>query len=165
MPDFAGNLRRLIARRGLTIGELASCSNVDERTIRSLLLGRNTRPHARTLARLAAGLEVEADEFFRNTTLEERRDFDRQTNPLIDEIIDDEPRLFDDWSPAEFDELYSHFGEGGSLTKAGALTAAAAINRKRDVLQKVLLLLESGEADVFIGIVNLLYDRIQVDPR
>lgn len=163
MPDFAGNLRRLLARRGLTIGELAAASQVDERTIRGLLLGRNTRPHARTLARLAAGLEVEADEFFLNPARPSPHEFDRRTNPRVDEAIDSHPSLFDGWTAAEFDELHSHFGEGGSLTEEGALAMARAINRKRDVLRKVSLLLESGESDFLVGVVDLLYRRIQVD--
>lgn len=164
MADLAANLRRLLARSGMTIDELAAAADVDARTIRSVLLGRNTRPHARTLGRLASGLGVEADEFFRNLSLDAQREFDRRTNPLVDEVIDEHPRLFEDWSPAQLDELYSHFGEGGSLTKEGALAVAAAINRHREVQQKVALLLESGEADVLIGIVELLYQRIAVEP-
>lgn len=162
MTGLATNLRRLLARRGLTIEELASAADVDARTIRGVLLGRNARPHARTLTRLAAGLGVDCDELFRNLELEAQRQFDRRSNPIVDEVIEEEPRLFEDWSAAELDELYSHFGEGGSLTKEGTLAAAAAINRKREVQQKIALLLESGEADVLMGIVELLYQRIKV---
>lgn len=146
------------------MSELARASQVDERTIRSLLAGRNPKPHARTLSRLAAGLGVDADEFFRNPALDARRDFDRRTNPLVDEVIDEHPRLFVDWSEAEIEELYSHFGEGGALTKEGTLATVAAINRKREVQRKVALLLETGEADVLIGIVDLLYERVVVKP-
>ncbi len=162
MAELAVNLRRLIARRGLTIEELASAADVDARTIRGVLLGRNARPHARTLTRLAAGLGVDCDEFFRNLALESQRAFDQHTNPIVEEVIAEQPRLFEDWSSAQLDELYSHFGDGGSLTKEGTLAAAAAINRKREVQQKIALLLESGEADVLIGIVEVLYQKIQV---
>lgn len=162
MAELAGNLRRLLARRGLTIEELASAADVDARTIRGVLLGRNSRPHARTLTRLAAGLGVDSDELFRNLALESQREFDQRTNPIVDEVIEEQPRLFEDWSTSHLEELYSHFGEGGSLTKEGTLAVAAAINRKREVQQKIALLLESGEADVLIGIVELLYQRIQV---
>ena len=162
MVDLADNLRRLLARRGLTLAELASASRVDERTIRGLLSGRNARPHARTLVRLAAGLGVETDEFFRNPALDARRDFNRRTNPIVDEVISEHPRLFAEWSAAELDELYSHFGEGGSLTKEGTLAIVAAINRNREVQRKVALLLETGEAEVLIGIVDLLYQRVVV---
>jgi transcriptional regulator with XRE-family HTH domain len=162
MAELAGNLRRLLARRGLTIEELASAAEVDARTIRGVLLGRNSRPHARTLTRLAAGLGVDSDELFRNLSLESQREFDCRSNPIVEEVIEEQPRLFEDWSAAELEELYSHFGDGGSLTKEGALSVAAAINRKREVQQKIALLLESGEADVLIGIVELLYQRIKV---
>ncbi|MBL9124458.1 MAG: helix-turn-helix domain-containing protein [Planctomycetaceae bacterium] len=162
MTELAGNLRRLLARCGLTIDELAAASGVDARTIRGLLLGRNTRPHARTLTRLAGGLGVDTDEFFRNRALDEQRAFDADTNPLIESVLDECPRLFEGWTPADLEELYSHFGEGGSLTREGAVAAATAINRKRELQHKIALILESGEADVLVGIVELLYQRIQV---
>jgi transcriptional regulator with XRE-family HTH domain len=162
MVELAENLRRLLARQGLTLAELAESAEVDERTIRALLQGRNVRPHSRTLQRLAAGLGVDTDEFFRNSALEARRDFDRRTNPIVNEILEAQPRLFADWSVAELDELFSHFGEGGSLTRAGVMATIDSINRKREVQRKVALLLETAEADVLIGVVDLLYQRVAV---
>lgn len=162
MVEFADNLRRLLARQGMTLAALASAANVDERTIRGLLSGRSARPHARTLSRLAAGLGVETDELFRNSALDARGDFNRRTNPIVEEIVAEHPRLFAEWSTAELDELYSHFGDGGSLTKEGTLAIVAAINRNREVQRKVALLLETGEAEVLIGIVDLLYQRVVV---
>jgi hypothetical protein len=38
----------------------------------------------------------------------------------------------------------------------------AAINRNREVQRKVALLLETGEAEVLIGIIDLLYQRVVV---
>lgn len=164
MTELAGNLRRLLACRGMTLAELAEASKLDERTIRSLLAGRSARPHARTLFRLAEGLGVAVGELFRNPALEARRQFDRGTNPVIEEIVEEHPQLLADWCAAELEELYSHFGDGGSLTREGALATVAAINRKRAIQAKVALLLETGEADVLVGVIDVLYRRVVVTP-
>ena len=66
-----------------------------------------------------------------------RRRFDRQTNPAVDELVADRPELFTDWCQADFDELYSRMGTGGALTADGALASAEAINRKRELHDKL----------------------------
>jgi transcriptional regulator with XRE-family HTH domain len=162
MPDFAANLRRLMARQGLTLDEVVQRSGLDERTIKGILSGTKIKPHARTLHQLATGLQVSADELFLNPSSLAHRVFDRQTNPLIDELVDAQPALFDGWSWADFDELYSHFGLGGGLTHAGAVEMVHSINRKRQIYSKVAILLESSDAELFSGIVDLLYDRVVV---
>jgi transcriptional regulator with XRE-family HTH domain len=162
MADFAANLRRLMARQGLTLADVVERSGLDARTVKSILAGRDSTPHGRTLHRLAAGLGVEADELFQNPALLARRAFDCQTNPVVDEVIAEHPALFADWTAADFDELYSHFGVGGALSAEGALATARRMNEKREVHGKVAVLLETGEADVLRGIVDLLYEKVVV---
>src|SRR5687767_3072808 len=64
--EYGENLRRLMARVGLTIAQLAARSGLDQRTVQAILQGRNKRPHARTLQKLAAGLDASVDELFQN---------------------------------------------------------------------------------------------------
>lgn len=161
MTDYASNLRRLMARRGLTVEEVARCAELDERTVKGILRGVN-QPHARTLHRLAAGLEVEVDELFQDPSLLVHRRFDRATNPLIDEVVRGQPGLFAGWTEADFDELYSRFGTGGGLTTDGVLKAAQAMARARQVHRKVALLLESSDADLVVGMIDLMYQRVIV---
>ena len=59
----AHNLRRLLARFGLTIDELAERANLDRRTILGIVDG-TSNPHSQTISSLAKGLGVSADEFF-----------------------------------------------------------------------------------------------------
>ena len=47
-----------MVRQGLTLLEVVDATGLDERTIRSILRG-TTRPHARTLHKLASGLGIE----------------------------------------------------------------------------------------------------------
>ena len=77
MPDFATNLRRLMARLGLTLEALSERTDLDERTLKGILSGQSSRPHARTLHKLAAGLGVPADELFQHPSLWAHREFDR----------------------------------------------------------------------------------------
>lgn len=160
-PQLAENLRRLMARQGVSLDALAAASGVDRRTIAGVIRGKK-RPHSRTLHRLAEALSVPADEFFHDPSLLAHRAFDRQTNPLVDEVIAERPELFAQWTESDFDELYSRFGTGGALTRAGALAAAERMNRARAIHEKVAVVLETHEAELLEQFVELLYRRITV---
>jgi len=58
LPNFAANLRRLRAERGLTQDALAAGAQMDPAEIRRLESGRRD-PGVRVVARLAQGLGVE----------------------------------------------------------------------------------------------------------
>jgi transcriptional regulator with XRE-family HTH domain len=158
--QFQANLQRLMAAAGFSMHALAERSGVDERTIRGLLAGN--KPHARTLHRLAEGLGVSADEFFVDSMQLLYRRFDRTTNPLVEEVLESRPELFQNWTEADFDELHSRFGAGGPLTRDGVMESVCRMNRKREVIEKLNLLLETGEAEVLGGIIDLFYEKIEV---
>lgn len=152
------NLRRLMADLALTIEQVAERSGVDKRTIKGILDGAK-RPQLRTIGRLAKGLGVSSDEFFVDPAQLLYRRFDRDTNPAVEEAIDTHPNIFAGWTLADFDELHSRFGTGGPLTADGALSAAREMNTKRDLHEKLAVLLESSQAEVIAGIVELLYQK------
>jgi hypothetical protein len=81
---------------------------------------------------------------------------------VVSQVVEGQQELFHGWTEAEFDDLYSRFGHGGPLTRDGAIAVARAINRRRAVQQQVGLLLETSEADLLIGLVDLLYRRALV---
>ncbi len=161
MFDFALNLRRLMARSGMTLEKVVDATGLNERTVKAILSGKN-KPHARTLHRLATGLGVSTDELFQNPSLLTHRLFDRRTNPEVQDIVSSRPELFEGWTEADFEELYSRFGTGGALTAASTAEIVMAMNQQRDVHQKVALLLESSQAELLSGFVNLLYQKIIV---
>ena len=105
-----------------------------------------------------------SDELFQNPSLLAHRLFDRRTNPLVDHLVNDHPQWFEGWTEMDFDELYSRFGTGGALSEPGAATVVLAMNRKREVTKRVALLLESGEAELLAGFVDLLYQKIILPP-
>ncbi len=159
--QFSSNLQRLLAKQGLTLAAVVERTGVDERTVRAILAGSH-KPQARTLHKLAVGLDVAADEFFQDPALLAYRSSDRITNPLVDEVIESHPQLFEGWSHADFDELYSRFGAGGALTREGTIEAAEQMNRKHQLMQKVALLLETGEADLLAEMIEILYKRVVI---
>jgi transcriptional regulator with XRE-family HTH domain len=162
MPDHAReNLLRLMAAGGFSVRRVAEQAGLDERTIRGILGGGN-KPHAQTLHHLAEGLGVKVDEFFVDPAQLLYRRFDRQTNPLVTEVIEAHGELFDGWTEADFDELHSRVGTGGPLTVDGTLEAVCRMNHKRELHGKLDLLLESSHAEVAAGILNVLYERITV---
>jgi transcriptional regulator with XRE-family HTH domain len=160
MADHASdNLRRLMTRLGLTIDQVAARTRVDRRTVKGMLDGA-ARPHARTLHRLAAGLGVSPDEFFVDPAQLVYRCFDRATNPVVADVVETHPTLFSGWTEAEFEELHSRFGTGGPLTTEGALAAVSAMNRNRTTHEQLAVLLESSQADLIRGIVEVMYDKL-----
>lgn len=161
--DYAANLRRLMAREGLTLAELERRSRLNHRTLKRMLAG-NRRPQSRTLHRLAASFNVPIEELFQDPALLRHRVFDRHTNPAVEEAVASHPQLFHGWTAGEFDELYSRFGAGGSLTAEGTLDAVRAMNRRREILAKVTLLLETSEAELLQSIVEQLHRRAVIVP-
>jgi transcriptional regulator with XRE-family HTH domain len=157
----ATNLRRLMARDGLTFEEVVRATGLDERTVRGVVRGKN-HAHARTLHKLAAGLGVSVDELFRPVGQSAARRFDRATNTLVESVVAAHPAKFCNWSEADFDELYSRFGTGGQLTDAGVLAAADAANAKRELLRQIGVILETGDAKLLTEFVELLYRRVTV---
>jgi len=165
MSDYAGkNLLRLMAGSGLSIQQVAEKTGLDERTIRGIL-GGTSKPHARTLHRLAEGLGAPVDEFFLDPAQLLYRRFDRQANPVVEEVLQAHRELFTGWAEADFDELHSRVGGGGPLTFEGALSAVRQMNRKRELHEKLDLLLESSQAELIGGIMEVLYDQIVVEKR
>jgi transcriptional regulator with XRE-family HTH domain len=155
------NLLRLMAARGLTISGVAEQTGLDVRTVRGILRG-NKKPHVRTLHRLAEGLQITVDEFFVDPAQLLYRRFDRQTNPVVAEVIEEHNESFHGWTEADFDELHSRVGTGGALTVEGTMAAAHQMNRRRELHDKLDLLLESSQAEVATGILNALYEMIVV---
>jgi transcriptional regulator with XRE-family HTH domain len=160
---IGANIRRLMAREGLTYEEIVAASGLDERTIRGLVRGTNT-PHARTLHKLAAGLGVEVDELFRPVGPSPAHQFDRATNVLVDSVVIQRPEIFADWSEAEFAELYSRFGAGGALSEEGIVAAAQAMNDKRALWTRFCVILESDESQHLAEFVEMLYRRVTEPP-
>ncbi len=150
-----------MAAGGLSAHALAKQTGLDERTIRGIL-NRGHKPHIRTLRRLADGLGVKVDELFLDPAQLLYRRFDRQTNPIVAEVIETHKKLFAGWTEGDFDELHSRVGEGGALTREGVLAMARQANRKRELHSRLEVLLESSQAEIIEGIVDLLYEKVEL---
>ncbi len=152
------NLRRLMVEGNFTIGDVVAATGLDRRTLQGILEG-NTRAHARTLHRLAKGLDVAVDEFFVSPSQLLCRRFNRETNPGVEEAVAAEPGLFEGWTELDFDELRSRFGAGGELTLEGAVEAARQMNRNHRLHDMLAFLLETNQSDVIAGILEVMYEK------
>ncbi len=150
-----------MAKHGMTYDDLVDASKLDQRTVRGIARAEKN-PHARTLRRLAEGLGVVVDELFVDSASISTAGFDRATNPMVGQVMQCHPELFDDWTTADFSEFASRFGHGGALTEEGALEVAEAMNRKREILACARVILESSDGRLLEDFVNLLYERVRV---
>lgn len=162
MDQLAFNIRRILARLGWTLDDLVEATQLDPRTISALLQGGGKRPHARTLHKLAAGLGVPTDELFQDRSSVGRREFDEATNPVVAEVLREQPQWFLGWSAAHFEQLTSQFGAGGALTREGVEAGVRRINRQRDIQDKVALVLETPQGELLAELVDVLYRRVTV---
>jgi len=162
MDDQTGNnLRRVMANQGLSLQLVVDQTGLDRRTIQGVLDGSN-KPRPRTIHQLAEGLGVSADEFFVSPSQLRYQRFDRQTNPLVEEVIHARPELFGAWTDSDFDELHSHFGSGGALTAEGTLEVVKAMNHRRRLVEKLILLLETSQAEAVGTFLEVMYEKTVV---
>jgi transcriptional regulator with XRE-family HTH domain len=154
----AHNVRRLMARDGMTYEEVCEATGLDARTLRGVLRAAK-RPHAKTLQKLAEGLGVTPDELFAGDEAAARAEFDAATNPAIEEAVEAAPELFEDWTPSDFGELASRVGAGGALTPHGVRMAAELMNANRQTIDRARIVLESSEAEALRVVIDALYER------
>lgn len=152
------NLRRLLAQHGLTIAEVARRAEIDRRTVQAVLNDAG-KPHPKTIHQLAEAFGVAVDEFYVEPSQLLYRQFDEQSNPLVGEVVESHPKLFDGWTSADFDELHSRFGCGGALTHEGVVAVAEEMNQRRILHDKLALLLESSHKELAQKMIELLYDQ------
>ncbi len=153
------NLTRLMAAQGLSIDALCARACLDKRTVQGILNGTH-RPHARTLHRLAQGLDAPTDELFVDPARLLYRCFDRHTNPRVQELIAAHPELFSGWCQADFEELHSRVGTGGALNEEGAVRAVKRINRHRELSEKLAVILESHQEEFTAVLIDMIYQQV-----
>lgn len=155
---LAENLSRWMEEARLSPREVASRTGLEESVVRDVLRGEIPRPLLGVLDRLARGLKINRDTLLSPALPAERRSLDRRMNPIVAEVVSSHARLFDDWAPADYDELYSRFGAGREPTFAGVLAGARAMNRRRELCAKLTLLLETDHAEGITRSIERAYD-------
>jgi len=161
MAEYTGhNLRRVMAEQGLSLKQVVEKTGLDQRTVKGILQGNN-KPHPRTIHRLAQGLGISPSEFFVSPSQLLYQHFDRHTNPVVEEVIRARPELFAGWSGADFDELHSRFGAGGALTTEGTLAVVRQMNRRNELIEKLIFLLETSQAEAISTFLDVMYQKLR----
>lgn len=169
--ELSDRIRTACVRRGWDASELADRACVSRTTLYNLERGRTGRPRTKTLKRIAEALQISVEQLLETPahhdggTWRERSEadvrFDRATNSAVSAVIEERPDLFRDWSNHELDELYSMFGTGGQLTGRGVVLAAEAINRKRETLRKLDVVLETHLREDATHLVDTMFRMVQ----
>jgi transcriptional regulator with XRE-family HTH domain len=170
---IAARIRTECIRRGWDLQEFADRAGLSRTTVYNLERGRTSRPHPTTFGKVAAALDIPVDELLAplllageppaaHTPVAGKRPFDVATNPAVGEIMRERPQLFAGWSHDDVDELYSMFGTGGQLNHRGVVSAAEAINRKRETIRKLHVVLETHLGERAVDLIDVLYDLVRV---
>ena len=171
-------IRRLCVRKGLPLGELARRAGVSRTTLYHLANGTTARPHASTLARIADVLEVDprlldgAEEGGQpasssrawpggSAIVDRQLAFRRSTNAVVQDVYREQGVMFEGWSPDEWAELYSAVGTGGPLSRDGVVQTAEHINRKRRVIHKLQLVLETHLREAACEVIETLFEIVR----
>ncbi len=177
--NLSVRLRAFRVRKGWNMDRLARAAGVSRTTVYHLERGDISQPRASTLYKLAVALEVapqelesasattaaapESDRPSDAGTSEKRLIFDRATNSRIKKAYSASPAVFEDWTDHEWEELYSTFGVGGAPNEHGVLAIAGKINRKREILQKLRVILETHHAEIAAGLVENLFALVEAE--
>jgi transcriptional regulator with XRE-family HTH domain len=165
ISEWGRRIRLACLQRGLSRGELAARSGISRTTLYQIERGGVAQPRPKTLKRIADALDFDVARLIAidEASPNGRHDaglFDRSTNPAVDDVYEESPSLFAGWSAAEWDELYSTFGQGGQLTPDGVVQTAVHINRKREVAHRLNVILETHLGDVAAGLIDTLYKLV-----
>lgn len=176
--ELATQIRAGCLRKGWNIGELARQAGVSRTTLYHLERGTTRKPQYPTVQRIIAALGISAEsvcepspkqpERLRNMTdrnVQGSRLFDRVTNNEISEVHHEFPELFSGWTDEDWDELYSTFGEGGSLNKEGVVEFAQQMNCNRETLHKLQVVLETHLSRVAVNLIETLYEMVQIPSK
>ena len=172
-------IREECLRRGWDDGELARRTGISRTALYNLRRGTTRCPRASTLNSIAQAFDIDpcsldrptdesvggehihefdAPDFDSKVQTGSDRRFDRLTNPLVDVVRRNAPELFSGWSEADFDALFSVFGTGGGLTEEGVATAARQMNRRRETLWRLQIVMETHLAEVAERLVKTLFE-------
>jgi len=88
--------------------------------------------------------------------------FDRETNPCVAQVLAETPSLFQGFTPTDWNELYSCMGMGGALTPHGVRDQATRIVRKKQLVRKLEVLLETHYSEVAAALLETLFQQIQI---
>lgn len=150
------NLARLMAGQGLTVDQVVRQTGVDRRTIRGILRGAS-RPHAKTLRRLADGLGVRADEFFIDPAQLLFRRFAPKPRPAVVEAVETHGELFHHWSKADFDRLHRCLDRQDEETVQDVLRLVRRMNEHRELHAILDVLIDGKLARLVCGLLRLFF--------
>ncbi len=169
--NFPERVRFERMNRGWDVSELERRSGVGRTTLYHLEKGHTRRVRSSTIAAIARAFDIEVDQLLAPghaaPAADRRRaaaEFDRATNPAVEEVARERPDVFEGWTADDWEEINSQFGVGGQLTPLGALKAAEEINEKRETIRQLQVVLETHLRDVAREVIETFYRMVLATP-
>lgn len=155
---FRDNFRRRLAESGLSIEEVAERSGIDLPALKRWRRDGVAQPKHAHIENLAAifGLS-DPWSLMEDLSPAARATVDRATNPSVEEVRQEQPKLFEQFATEDWDELFSSHGHGGPLTHEGVIETAHRINAKRELRRKFEAVLETDHFATLAKLIEVLY--------
>jgi transcriptional regulator with XRE-family HTH domain len=167
---FRRNLSLLMNRHSMDLAEVAERAQILRKTLIRWIGAGTHRPQSEHLARLAQVFGLPEPRLFFDEDLLNRveswpgrHQVDRQTNPVIDELAQEQPHLFARFGQAEWNALYSMHGTGGPLTREGVICGAERLLAKKDLRRKFEAIMETEHFAALSAIIDLMYRDTDAD--
>lgn len=168
--DVGALLRRERVRRRWNQAELAGRAGVSRTTVCQIEQGAVATPHAATVSKLFQALELNASgqpdsdrgkpadvASIEGAVSQAAFECDRATNPAVRQTFEAHREWFQNWDGGDWDELVSSFGCGGGLNEIGVAEAARAINQRKEIVQKLRVVLDTHLGAAAIAMIDALY--------
>jgi hypothetical protein len=176
--ELARKIAALVAERGWNPEDFSRISNLNRQTVRDILRENNQRKlRNATISACATALGLPVSDL-KNLPLERllprmrdraapgddealRHLYEHATQPELRAWLDRNPDRARQLDADEMDELLSLQGVGGPLTAFGVEQSVRHIERRRQLVSKVMTIAGTELVDVLEKMVDLMYDKVQ----
>lgn len=171
--DLRAKIARLVRERGWNREEFARLSGLNRLTVRGLFQDEPRNLHNATVAACAKALGLDVRDLLdvplprllgrMNSKDSPTRGqlFDRATQPELTLWAERNPDKASALTAGEWDELLSLQGTGGPLTTAGVEHFVDRIERRRELVAKVIDLAGTEYLELLEKMVELMHEKVQ----
>ncbi|MCS7046267.1 MAG: helix-turn-helix transcriptional regulator [Gemmataceae bacterium] len=173
--ELCAKIARLVEERGWNIEEFARQAKLHRLTVRHIMLGSGRRLHNSTIAACARALGLSVAEL-RTEPLPHlltrmrpagetadltRRLYEEAMQPELKAWMQRNPERAAQLTAEEIDELLSLQGTGGPLTAFGVAHYVELLERRRKLIEQVIVVAGTEYLDLLERFVAVLYDKVQ----
>lgn len=173
--ELSAKIARLARDLGWNQQTFARRANLNRVTVAHIFAGTRRRLHDATVKAVAGALGVTPHDL-RTLPVERllvmvgpppsaadqrRKLFEQAVQPEVRLWMEQHPDRAAELTPDELDELMSLHGVGGPLTPFGVAESIRRIERRRELVRKVIAIAGTEYADLLESFVDLIFEKVQ----